>query len=996
MGSTQKSSMSQTAKMTKASLKVSAPMQRGPEVNHSVSPHRGPSASQRGADLSRSVSPQRGMESRQTSQRGVDTPQSASPQYGLDFSRISSSQGNESISHSQGHLKAEATHHGSPQYKHEHGSVPHGNLLAPSGRAQMKYDGTSYGGTHRTQSPPTQDQTHKNVAAPGQESHRNILPSDAKITSRALYSNPKESTTVPSSQWDVEPPPSKVTNPQGVRSPRRCLINPKDESTQTDFKKNLVYSEGKSVLRKPPSSDPTHTALETKPTQRTMSVQESQAGPRSTVHAETKGSHRNLGSLEVESAVKVSFRKDPDHPQKVAGRSEVETVQRQVPSPTRVAMAQEAEAAIKSSARSGRESRRVTILTESDASSPSPCQQPSEPSHKPPILSSSFKPPSSEASVKVATVTEPELIPRPLPPRSLPKYDPESSWWILFHPEPPEPPKCETVLTQSEHRPTHLDLFMSQIGIASAYCEELIIQSEKATSPEPQSPRTMPSCDLLKSTWQPLESSESVEDGTIQRFSAFFLDVTDEMLNRVIWWLKDDEIKRFLEDTEEAELAVFVKEFPGGDVPHPESMGPSQLCLPAILDPYEESETKESRSSSRIQPETQAHLCISSSSVLSISSRPRSPWGRLDPYDSCEDDKEYVGFATLPNQVHRKSMKKGFDFTLMVAGESGLGKSTLINSLFLTDMYRDRRLLNSEERIMQTVEITKHTMDIEEKGVKLKLTVVDTPGFGDAVNNTECWKPVADYIDQQFEQYFRDESGLNRKNIQDNRVHCCLYFISPFGHGLRPLDVEFMRALHHRVNIVPILAKADTLTPNEVEHKKRKIREEIEHFGIQIYQFPACDSDEDEEFKLQDQALKDSIPFAVIGSNTVVEAKGRRVRGRLYPWGIVEVENPGHCDFVKLRTMLVRTHMQDLKDVTREIHYENYRAQCIQSMTRMVVKERNRNKLTRENISDFAIPAAFLSGIDIETEKMLREKDEELRRMQEMLYKIQRQKKEKN
>ncbi|KAL0187297.1 hypothetical protein M9458_018967, partial [Cirrhinus mrigala] len=45
------------------------------------------------------------------------------------------------------------------------------------------------------------------------------------------------------------------------------------------------------------------------------------------------------------------------------------------------------------------------------------------------------------------------------------------------------------------------------------------------------------------------------------------------------------------------------------------------------------------------------------------------------------------------------------------------------------------------------------------------------------------WKPITDYIDQQFEQYFRDESGLNRKNILDNRVHCCLYFIPPFGHG---------------------------------------------------------------------------------------------------------------------------------------------------------------------------------------------------------------------
>lgn len=34
--------------------------------------------------------------------------------------------------------------------------------------------------------------------------------------------------------------------------------------------------------------------------------------------------------------------------------------------------------------------------------------------------------------------------------------------------------------------------------------------------------------------------------------------------------------------------------------------------------------------------------------------------------------------------------------------------------------------------------------------------------------------------------------------------------------------------------------------------------------------------------------LQECTPFAVIGSNTVVEARGQRVRGRLYPWGIVE------------------------------------------------------------------------------------------------------------
>ncbi|XP_053758240.1 septin-5-like isoform X1 [Panthera pardus] len=361
---------------------------------------------------------------------------------------------------------------------------------------------------------------------------------------------------------------------------------------------------------------------------------------------------------------------------------------------------------------------------------------------------------------------------------------------------------------------------------------------------------------------------------------------------------------------------------------------------------------------------------------------------RCEPRQACvcpsfkDIDKQYVGFATLPNQVHRKSVKKGFDFTLMVAGESGLGKSTLVHSLFLTDLYKDRKLLSAEERISQTVEILKHTVDIEEKGVKLKLTIVDTPGFGDAVNNSECWKPITDYVDQQFEQYFRDESGLNRKNIQDNRVHCCLYFISPFGHGLRPVDVGFMKALHEKVNIVPLIAKADCLVPSEIRKLKERIREEIDKFGIHVYQFPECDSDEDEDFKQQDRELKESAPFAVIGSNTVVEAKGQRVRGRLYPWGIVEVENQAHCDFVKLRNMLIRTHMHDLKDVTCDVHYENYRAHCIQQMT---------SKLTQDSRMESPIPTLPLPTPDAETEKLIRMKDEELRRMQEMLQKMKQQ-----
>jgi len=49
----------------------------------------------------------------------------------------------------------------------------------------------------------------------------------------------------------------------------------------------------------------------------------------------------------------------------------------------------------------------------------------------------------------------------------------------------------------------------------------------------------------------------------------------------------------------------------------------------------------------------------------------------------------------------------------------------------------------------------------------------------------------------------------------------------------------------------------------------------------------------------------------------------------MYPWGVVEVENPDHSDFLKLRTMLV-THMQDLQEVTHDCHYELFRRQSLQ------------------------------------------------------------------
>ncbi|XP_014844113.1 PREDICTED: uncharacterized protein LOC106918689 isoform X1 [Poecilia mexicana] len=285
----------------------------------------------------------------------------------------------------------------------------------------------------------------------------------------------------------------------------------------------------------------------------------------------------------------------------------------------------------------------------------------------------------------------------------------------------------------------------------------------------------------------------------------------------------------------------------------------------------------------------------------------------------------YIGIDTIIEQMRKKTMKTGFDFNIMVVGPSGLGKSTLVNTLFKSQVSRKSAGWSRDEKIPKTVEIKSVSHVIEEGGVKMKLTVVDTPGFGDQINNDNCWEPISKYINEQFEKFLKEEVNITRKKrIPDTRVHCCLYFIPPTGHSLRQLDVEFMKRLSHSVNIIPVIAKSDTMTVEERQEFKQRVRKELEMNGIEFY--PQKEFDDDIEDKSDNDKIREMMPFAVVGSDKEYQVNGKRVLGRKTPWGIIEVENPNHCEFAQLRDFLIRSHLQDLKEVTHNIHYETYRA----------------------------------------------------------------------
>lgn len=285
----------------------------------------------------------------------------------------------------------------------------------------------------------------------------------------------------------------------------------------------------------------------------------------------------------------------------------------------------------------------------------------------------------------------------------------------------------------------------------------------------------------------------------------------------------------------------------------------------------------------------------------------------------------HVGFESLPDQLVNRSIQQGFCFNILCVGETGIGKSTLIDTLFNTNFEE-----HESSHFYPHVRLKAHTYELQESDVRLKLTVVNTVGFGDQINKEESYQPIVNYIDAQFEAYLQEELRIKRSlfNYHDSRIHVCLYFISPTGHSLKTLDLLTMKSLDSRVNIIPVIAKADAISKIELEKFKIKLMSELVNNGVQIYQFPT----DDETIANINASMNGHLPFAVIGSMDEVQIGNKMVKARQYPWGVVQVENENHCDFVKLREMLICTNMEDLREQTHTKHYELYRRCRLEEM----------------------------------------------------------------
>ena len=298
-----------------------------------------------------------------------------------------------------------------------------------------------------------------------------------------------------------------------------------------------------------------------------------------------------------------------------------------------------------------------------------------------------------------------------------------------------------------------------------------------------------------------------------------------------------------------------------------------------------------------------------------------------------------IGLKMIPLQTEAHCGRKGANFNMILAGCRGTGKSTFLNTLIGENLEEDTAPVNSGQVRSPRFLLVENKFDLD-------LTVVDMPDFASKIDNQYTWLPIVKYTETQFRQYLIQEEQPVRDKIKDTRVHVCIYFIAPNNTPLSTLDIESMKEIAKRVTLLPVISRSDTLNRDELLNFKTIINKTLKEHDIDVCKY------------LNDGRVVEKLaahsPYAIIGSNALYKnSEGALVRARKYGWGMVEVENPEHCDFVFIRELLMSENMVDLVGAMEQ-YYNAFRTDFLRARIRSL----------RKNDDTKQIPAANEDGME--------------------------------
>lgn len=127
-----------------------------------------------------------------------------------------------------------------------------------------------------------------------------------------------------------------------------------------------------------------------------------------------------------------------------------------------------------------------------------------------------------------------------------------------------------------------------------------------------------------------------------------------------------------------------------------------------------------------------------------------------------------------------------------------------------------------------TLQFREYTRSREESQICLNLSLIDSPGYGSDTDTRKWMKRIKSEMKERmnsFRLYKHEHShAILTSELPDPRVHLCLYFLN--GHHIKQADLTFMKELSGYVNILPVIAKADSFTTQELIEVKCSLLEE--------------------------------------------------------------------------------------------------------------------------------------------------------------------------
>lgn len=320
-----------------------------------------------------------------------------------------------------------------------------------------------------------------------------------------------------------------------------------------------------------------------------------------------------------------------------------------------------------------------------------------------------------------------------------------------------------------------------------------------------------------------------------------------------------------------------------------------------------------------------------------------------------------------------------------------------------------------------------HYVETEIEGERIGLTLWDSQGLEPNLVDLQL-REMTSFLESKFEETFSEEMKVIRApGVRDSHIHCAFLILDPIrlnsnvkaaatsngtahhggttngnsAAGLRSapsggladnFELEVLRTLGGKTTVVPIIAKADTITSAHMAYLKRAVwrslksskLDHLEAIGLEagdlersVGKFGLYERDENRAYAgparpepnashpdsptesdssrsgsefhrtkpsrpistasppaLSGMASSPAeplppLPFSII-SPDMLEPE---IAGRKFPWGFADPFNPEHCDYSRLQETVFTDWREELKDASRNLWYEHWRTSRLNGTT---------------------------------------------------------------